>query len=979
MKNRLRARSSVSFGRIGSVERVFERPRRKAEGARRSRCCLGFLLFVVGLAALFGTAGCSGNVTSANGTTPNISIAITQAPPTSLFVGNSAQVSATVSNDIAGAGVDWVASCGSAPNCGSFSPSHTASGATAVFTAPLAVPAHNTVTVMALSSTDHSKAFSANVTILSTITGVLITQPPPATAPSGSLVNLAATVTGDPSNAGVDWRAACITPSGTVDCTPAGLHSAPGAPVTFVVPGPLQVLGIVGSTVTLTAFATADHSYSASASFTVTDPLSISLTQVPPTTMLTNATATVIATVSNDTTNAGVNWVVSCANAPCGSVSPSHTASGAPATFIAPPTVPAPNPSPNPVVTITATAAATGGPSVVTAAASVTIVAPISIKITQGVTPLPIVTNHTATLVATVTGDPTNAGVNWSCTPVGACGTFTPAQTGSLVQTIYTAPALVPTGGTVTITAATASTAVPTKTDTQNVPVVAGLPANQLLKGQFVMLLTAKNSSNGPYLLGGVISGDGNTPGTITGATFDVADASGNGTLLVHASGNYLIGVDGRGRIDLQISGSTTLGGNPFGASGAIHLSVAFVTPQHALLSEIDGFGDATGTLDLQNLQSWPAGGLNGAYSLTLGGFKGGRPAANYYLASGLTIPSTTPYSYITDQSDAGIISSVGLTTASQSFLNGASPDPLTGEIVLNSPVNLLPTTPFSLDLWVIDATHLVVTDWRDSVAGYLTAQPASPAISGAYAFTEAGATTAAQPLVAGGIFTCGASGVLDVFPLTGAGTPSPNLPITAACGTPANGRGSITISGAGSTGISKFAAYPTTDQGLYLIELDGGGGTSGPSGTGVALQQTAAAPVAASAFKGNYASNFFASTAISTAVGSESFAAQIISDGISALSGAADVNSFNPTIAPPGTPSSGATLSGSFTVDPSGNGRFPLTLTIIPGSGQPPLQVTPIHPACYIVDANTCMLLGLDATAPGTGILLLQNLPPLT
>jgi hypothetical protein len=46
----------------------------------------------------------------------------------------------------------------------------------------------------------------------------------------------------------------------------------------------------------------------------------------------------------------------------------------------------------------------------------------------------------------------------------------------------------------------------------------------------------------------------------------------------------------------------------------------------------------------------------------------------------------------------------------------------------------------------------------------------------------------------------------------------------------------------------------------------------------------------------------------------------------------------------------------------------------ITPASGQSAPEITTIHSACYIVDANSCLLLGLDASAPGTGILQLQR-----
>src|SRR5271168_5009243 len=960
--------SSVSRSQIRSVKHGFVAGPRMVWHSSWSASIRAFLLCLVALAAIFAVAGCSTNAAkNALLQTPLISVAITQPPPASMLVGGNAPVSATVAYDLAGAGVDWVAICGSAPNCGSFSPSHTASGDTTIFTAPLAVPAKTSVAVTALSATDHSKAFSSSVTIISTVTSVTITQPPPNSAPAGAAISFAATVAGNPSNEGVDWKATCSTIIGSADCTPGGFHSASGVPIFFSVPGLAQIPSIVGGTVTITAFATADHSFSAQATFTVTDPISISLTQVPPSTMLVNATATVIATVSNDTTNSGVDWLVSCFNAPCGSVSPSHTASGVPATFTAPPTVPAPNPQPNPVVTIKATASANNGNALfaVFATTNVTIVAPIAINITQGVVNNTIVQSDTAKLVAAVANDVASAGVDWTvtCGTVGNCGSFSPAHTASGNATTFTAPSAIPAGGSVIITAA--STTDPTKTATQTVTVTLSPPPNSLLSGKFVIFLSAKNSSNRSYVIGGVISGDGN--GNITDGTFDLVDNAGNALGSVHliAPSTYSIQPDGRGQIHLQPNPNAL--NNPFGenGTGALDLSVVFVTPQHALLSEVDSFGDGTGTLDLQNTQGFT--GLSGVYSLRLSGFEEPAHGQANFVASAVTILSTSSYSYITDQSNNGVITSVPPTTVPHGFAS-AGVD-FNGELSLSSVDVGLPTK-FNLDLWLIDATHFVVVDWIDAgtFSGYFTAQPATPSVSGTFGFTQTGATTAAQPQAAGGIFTCGSTGTIDVVPLTSTGVS--NQPITATCGAPANGRSVITISGPLTAGISQFAAYPTVDQALYLLELDGGtSGTAGPSGAGVALHQTLSAPISASAFSGNYASSFSASTAL----GSENFVAVIISDGVSTLSGTADVSSFNATVAPPvGTPSTNAALTGSFTADTSG--RFPLTLILAPATGQPTPEITTINSACYLVDVNSCLLLGLDATNPGTGILLLQR-----
>jgi hypothetical protein len=64
-----------------------------------------------------------------------------------------------------------------------------------------------------------------------------------------------------------------------------------------------------------------------------------------------------------------------------------------------------------------------------------------------------VVPGGTAAVSATVWNDSTHAGVAWSCTPANACGLFSPPSTDSGMATTYTAPALVPTGGQVTVTA----------------------------------------------------------------------------------------------------------------------------------------------------------------------------------------------------------------------------------------------------------------------------------------------------------------------------------------------------------------------------------------------------------------------------------------------------------------------------------------------------------------------------------------------
>jgi hypothetical protein len=958
--------------------------RTERKGLGKASIC-AFLAISSILATVGVMAGCNTRAASAGSQTPLIAVVMMQLPPSSMIAGNSAMVSATVSNDPSNAGVDWVATCASAPNCGTFTPGHTASGDTTIYTAPPGVPSKKAVTVTALSTTDRSKSSTATVTITSTVTGIVITPALPGSLPGGSVFNLGAIVTGDPANLGVDWTITCPTPNGTTACA-SNLHSSAGGtvalivPETVLIPGTTQTMSLAGTPATVTAFATADHSVSISAVFTITAAITINITQAPPASLMTNASAPVTAVVSNDTTNAGVSWEVACEQAPCGSIVPAQTASGVATTFTAPPVA-----APGQTVTITAFATATN--QTIFSRVTVNITAPISISITQGVVNNTIVLNASSPVIATVSNDSANAGADWTvtCGSAGACGTFSPTHTASGSTTTYTAPSAVPAGNTVTITAT--STADPTKNAQQVVTVTSAPPPNSLLQGQFVISLNARNSQNGPFVLGGVISGNGN--GTIIGGNFDLVDATRNAEpalfLPVVPPSTYSIGSDGRGQIQLTISTSnlnTNFGVPATATTSTLTLSVTFVTPQHALLTETDTFGNATGTLDLQNaadLASFQNGtaGLNGTYSLQLTGTELSGLHPGFFVAAAIASQASgssyTFTGYTADQSANGAITSVPFTVSSQNFGN-SPPSPL-GEISLSA-INLgLPGT-FSLDLWLIDANHFVVTDFIDAtsaspilVGGYLTLQPASPALSGTVAFTEAGATTAAQPQVAGGILSCGSTGTLDVTPLSG--TALSNQSISATCSGPSNGRGLVSISGAGASGIGQLALYPTLDRGFYVIELDGGAaGTSGPSGAGVAFQQTLSTPISSSALNGNYGAVFSAITAL----GSEAFTGQVISDGASNLSGLADVGSFDTTAAPPiATPSVGVSLAGSsFTA--ASNGRFPLTLTLTPASGQPTPQVSLLHPACYLVDANTCLLVGLDANAPGTGVLQLQS-----
>lgn len=81
-------------------------------------------------------------------------------------------------------------------------------------------------------------------------------------------------------------------------------------------------------------------------------PIAVSISPQTATVVVAN-TAQLTSTVSNDASNAGVSWTVSCSASQCGTISPATTASGMPVTYTTPATMPA-----NTSVTVTASAVA---------------------------------------------------------------------------------------------------------------------------------------------------------------------------------------------------------------------------------------------------------------------------------------------------------------------------------------------------------------------------------------------------------------------------------------------------------------------------------------------------------------------------------------------------------------------------------------------------------------------------------------------
>jgi hypothetical protein len=499
-----------------------------------------------------------------------------------------------------------------------------------------------------------------------------------------------------------------------------------------------------------------------------TPPTSISVSFLnPPVTSLNVGTSTgVIATVSNDTKNAGVTWKVSCGSSSCGTVSPAMTASGGSATYTAPSAVPAPA-----AVTITATSVTDTTKSV---SASITITStapppPISVTfVTQP--PSFIVISTTSSLAATVDNDTKNAGVKWTVTCGSAlCGSFNPTATGSGSSTVYTAPSAVPTPATVTVTATSVTDS--TKSVSATITIAATAPP-VIADGTYVYHLSGQDNNLNYDVVGAFTIKNG----MITGGEQDFTDATNFGNDQLVPAGSSITATTG----NIQLVFATT--DSNIGVNGVLTLRGTPVSGTRMLLSEYDNFGTATGSLDLQTSTAAPTSGyafaINGVDSTT---------AENQLVIGGILNFSGTSLNTtnsVFDLNDGG-----GQTLLAQGFSSGSisAPDSF-GRIVISltpssSSVGTIGLTGYVLDGHTIQLLESQTDTLNGDLGGTAFAQgsnagqfSANSVINNTYVHASQGQDSNG-PLYLGGFFSFAPGGSVsghlvfnDIINTTGKG-----------------------------------------------------------------------------------------------------------------------------------------------------------------------------------------------------------------
>jgi hypothetical protein len=536
-----------------------------------------------------------------------------------------------------------------------------------------------------------------------------------------------------------------------------------------------------------------------------------------------------------------------------------------------------------------------------------------------------------ATMSATVSGDPAMKGVDWSVScNGGGCGSFNPAHTASGIATTYTAPASVPTGNSVTITAA--STAVPAQTVTATVT-IANTSTIGLLNGKYAFSFSGQDvTASGFYAVVGSLTADGN--GNITTGEEDFTDLV---TIPFTATftGTYTLGTDGRGTITLNTN-------NPaLGVNGVQTLSFVVVTAQNVLITEFDSSATSTGSMGLQNPGSFSLASVTGGYSFTFTG--------NDLSSGGLTLiggvltadGNGNITSGTEDVNDSGAVSN---TPISGSYLAPDSFGRGTATIGSSTYVYYV-VNPGEVEF--LETDNFFISSGFAFAQGSAAFTDASLPATNPFALTLLGSGSAGA-LVAGAIVQFDGngnitSGTIDV---NNFGTQTTASPFGGTYHVSSTGRGTLTLTG-NTGGLLNFALYFTANQGVLILELD-----SSHLSDGVVLAQTGG--ISGATFKGNYGLLYGGTD---KNLNPEGIVGQAVADGVSGITGNVDINigqTLNPAVP----------LTGTFVAN--SNGRFTGILkTSVTG------QLTEIF---YVVNSSTVLFIEVDSKGETAGILQLQQ-----
>ena len=498
-------------------------------------------------------------------------------------------------------------------------------------------------------------------------------------------------------------------------------------------------------------------------------------------------------------------------------------------------------------------------------------------------------------------------------------------------------------------------------------PPPSGSFSNSNLSGNYVFSVTG--TANDPPVndfvtIMGVFTADGN--GNITGGVLDQNSTASNGLILdTITSGTYRVGSDGRptGNPSLPTGLLTLQTQN----SGPFQFDYVLTSSTHGLVTQFENFGSASGSLDLQaNVTQADIAGRTYVFNLT-GAWGVSSNVCGFSAPNNVPSPFATVGAFTLDSNGT-------LVSGMQDFNDNCSSSGLSNVAITAGKVDLTTfpgtaslttaasTTPFTFDVYPIDATHLkfIEIDAQPSVVGdAFTQAPSIP--TGNNVFTIAGfdiASNVGGPFTAAGILDFDSNGnvlsdsvedINDAFLPGQFGSITGGPAITAISSPLTGGRTEITfVTGFvnGNDGIACssnciFAAYPSSG-GLQMLEIDDGGMTNG-----IAYSQTATTLASGEGYGMNM-------SGVTTNSAEDDIAEFTNNNG--SFSGIIDINdqgaaAFKNTFS--ANYAADTTVAGRGSVSPTKNGFFLTT---------------------YVVDSATAVAVSSDSTFVGLGALVKQN-----
>jgi hypothetical protein len=570
----------------------------------------------------------------------------------------------------------------------------------------------------------------------------------------------------------------------------------------------------------------------------------------------------------------------------------------------------------------------------------------------------------TASVSATVTNDAAGGRVNWSCTPSSACGSFNPTSTASGATTTYTAPAVAPAGGQVTIMATSVTDG--TKNASASVKIT-GTASSASLNGRYALLITAATGNQGTSVCAASVIADGN--GNITGGVEELTAPGFYDLLDVINNGTYSIDPSGHGTMKINTANLETL-----------KFSFVLISPTHALIIEIDG-DPGSGTMDLQQPAAggtFTAAQISGNYSLALDGVDNSgafnhMSMAGTFAADGIgALTSGT-----LDINNGGI-----LTT--KSFTGTFTAPDSNGRGTMSGSVG----RQFVYYIISPKVLRILEGDGASFVGGSAYAQGSAgstnAALTGKFVYQHHGWSTPGRTVAAGQFSADGMGKVTTGLSDSNSG----GSPTTVTKGTTVTG--TYMISGSPSGTLSLTDAAGTSAFNLYLVDptlniLDPGNSSGGGGalllhtdasiiGTGMLIPQLVSGTPS---FSNNHGLNLINSMD-STTVDEVHLVGRLASDGTANLTGAADYGqngAFFPNIV------IGNTLAGTFAADSANPGHFTGSFTL---GTDPTIALFPfITPAVsmfnvsyYQASSSQALVIQTDTSADAWGYLLEQQLP---